>query len=105
MRTKGILLRLQDKWGLTSVKEVLLVLFVFALTGTTVMWLKYPILDYFKGDTANTWVINTIYYIMIFPVYNILLLFYAFLFGRFSFFWNYEARMFKRMFRHKKKAV
>ena len=97
--TKGYFQRLKDKWGLNSVYQVVVILFVFALTGTTVMLLKKPILNYFSNSSEDNIIFSVIYYILILPLYNIILLFYGAIFGKFSFFWEFEKRFIKRIFK------
>lgn len=92
----NILDRLQQKWQLNSLGQVLVVLLVFAATGTTILFLKRPIVAYFTGDGGNTW-FTVAYYILILPIYNVFLLFYGFLFGQFSFFWEFEKKTWRRM--------
>lgn len=94
--------RLQAKWKLKSTKQVLIVLLVFACTGFTVLFLKRPISAYFtpEGETPSQW-FSIIYYILILPVYNLILLGYGFLFGQFHFFWEFEKRMFGRITKKK----
>jgi hypothetical protein len=43
----GFLQRLQSKWQLKSLTQVLLVLLVFACTGTTILLIKNPLLAFF----------------------------------------------------------
>ncbi len=94
---KGFLRKLQDRWGV-SASRVLIILLVFALTGTTVLFIKTPILDVIVGENEKNWVHSTIYFILILPIYNILLLVYGALFGQFRFFWNFEKKFFNRIF-------
>ena len=89
--------RLMKRWNLGSTGDVVIVLVVFALTGTTVLLIKYPILKFFSGSEDINWKVSTIYYILILPFYNLILLLYGFLFGKFSFFWEFEKKMFRRM--------
>jgi len=91
---------LQKRWGV-SAPRVILILIVFTFTGFSVMFLKRPIVGYFIGDQGQSILFSIIYYILILPVYNLLLLMYGFIFGQFSFFWNFEKRFFKRIFRIK----
>jgi hypothetical protein len=39
-----------------------------------------------------------LYYILILPIYNVLLLVYGALLGQFQFFWDFEKRFFRRIF-------
>lgn len=77
---------------------------VFALTGTTVLVLKRPVVAYFSPDGEQNLWFSIIYYILILPVYNIILLGYAFLLGQFTFFWNFEKKSFSRLWRRKKEV-
>lgn len=92
--------KLQSRWKLKSAWQVVLVLLVFACTGITVMFLKDPVIDFFTGGEKSVW-FTVIYYLLILPIYNIILLIYGFIFGQFSFFWEFEKRMFKRFKRGK----
>lgn len=93
--------KLQTRWNLQSVRQVIIVLIVFACTGFSVMFLKPVIQGWLFGEEKTTW-FSILYWILILPVYNLLLLFYGFLFGQFRFFWEFEKRMFTRK---KKRAV
>ena len=96
----GFLKRLQSRWKLKSLMQVVLVLVVFACTGFTVLFLKKPVVWYSNPANDNVW-FSVVYYILIFPVYNVILLFYGYIFGQFEFFWAFEKRMFQR-FKKKK---
>ncbi len=88
--------KLQHKWQLKSAKQVILVLIVFACTGLTVMFLKKPVISFLTdGESANIW-FSVVYYLLILPIYNIILLLYGFIFGQFRFFWSFEKRMLSR---------
>jgi hypothetical protein len=96
--------KLQSRWKVDSILQVIIILIVFACTGFTVVFLKRPIFNYWFGETIPSWATAS-YYILILPVYNLLLLFYGFLFGQFKFFWGFEKRFFGRVasiFRSKK---
>lgn len=94
--------KLKSKWKLND-KQVIVVLIVFACTGTTVLLLKRPVLNFFTSGDDLKGIYSVLYYILILPIYNIILLVYGFLFGQFSFFWEFEKRMFSRMFGRKNK--
>jgi len=88
--------KLQERWGVTG-NKVLIILFVFACTGTTVLLLKKPVVNFFAGNAQPTLLFSILYYILILPIYNLILLVYGFIFGQFQFFWNFEKKMLKRM--------
>jgi len=93
--------KLRSRWKLNSVTQVILVLVVFACTGFTVMFLK-PVIHHNIFEGAHHTLFTILYYIFILPFYNILLLFYGFIFGQFKFFWEFEKRFFSRIFKRKK---
>ena len=84
---------LKQRWNVEKAWMVWVILLVFALTGFTVMYLK----KFFKPYMRDDWWVHVVYYVLILPVYNILLLTYAFCFGQFRYFWNFEKRFFKRI--------
>ena len=89
--------KLKNRWNLKSTWQVIIVLIVFACTGTTVLIIKRPLFAYwFPTGEKPLWA-NILYYVMILPVYNILLLAYGFVFGQFKFFWEFEKRFFRRI--------
>ncbi|MDX1349581.1 MAG: DUF6787 family protein [Putridiphycobacter sp.] len=94
--------KLQSRWGVTG-NRVLIILIVFACTGTTVLLLKKPVVNYFAGDSNPSVWFSVLYYVLILPIYNIILLLYGFIFGQFKFFWNFEKKMLERMTKRFKK--
>ncbi|MEM7548904.1 MAG: DUF6787 family protein [Bacteroidota bacterium] len=90
--------KLKNRWGLKNLWQVIVVLLVFALTGFTVLFAKKPILSIINQESAehNIW-ISLAYYVLILPIYQIVLLFYAFVLGQFSFFWEFEKKTFRRV--------
>lgn len=90
--------KLEERWKVKSAFQVVMILIIFACTGFTVLFIKRPIFDYYfpLGDVP-TW-LKIMYWIFIFPIYNLFLLFYGFVFGQFHFFWDFEKRFFNRIF-------
>ena len=99
--TSGWFQKLQRRWGVSSAR-VIIILIVFALTGFTIMFLKRPVVAFFIGDGEQSLIFSILYYLLILPIYNIFLLIYGFLLGQFEFFWDFEKRFFKRIFRRNK---
>lgn len=95
--------KLKARWNLGSSVQVILVLLVFACTGISVMFLKDPLYKLVGIDEqTSAWIRIPFFIIAILPAYQVILLFYGFLFGQFSFFWNFEKRMFSRIFSRKR---
>lgn len=98
MEKESFLQRLQRRWELKDLTQVMIVLLVFACTGTTAMFLKKPIFALLGvGEQTVWWLRIIIWCITILPIYNVLLLVYGFIFGQFDFFWKFEKRFFGRM--------
>ena len=95
----GFLQRLQTKWKLDSLLQVVLVLVVFACTGFTILFIKNPILDFFGVERGGgQGFLNTVLYLLlVLPLYQIILLIYGFIFGQFTFFWEKEKLIFARI--------
>jgi hypothetical protein len=95
----GFLQRLQSKWQLKSLTQVLLVLLSFACTGTTILLIKNPLLAFFGIERGGgQGALNTLLYLLlVLPLYQILLLAYGFIFGQFRFFWEKEKQLVKRI--------
>lgn len=94
----GFLGKLQDKWELNSIYQVIIVLLVFSLTGSTVVFLRKALFGLIGFDETTDFWIKTITYIaFVMPAYQFLLLAYGALFGQFQFFWNKEKKMLRRI--------
>jgi len=90
--------RLQHRWGVRSGWQVLVIFLVFGCTGFTAMYFKRPVFTWL-GVTDQTpgWIRFLIWMVTVLPAYQVFLLFYGFLFGQFTFFWNFEKRLFGRI--------
>ena len=88
--------RLKERWGITSDRQLLIILIVFAITGSGSLRIASPMLDY-AGITgiANPWIRIPLRILAILPVYQVLLLVTAALFGQFHFFLNLQKRWFR----------
>lgn len=96
--------KLKIRWGIESNFQLLIILFVFAITGSSSVYVAKPFLYYLGMDAAAFsdyfWgpaIYWTLRILLIFPIYQLLLLAYGWLFGQFRFFWNFEKKMLQRM--------
>ncbi|GEC77179.1 DUF6787 family protein [Flavobacterium aquatile] len=89
----------KQRWNITSNWQVVVILVVFAVTGSTSALLSKPILEFIgiTKDTVSGWIYYPLYFILIFPVYQILLVSFGFIFGQFKFFWAFEKKMLRSM--------
>jgi hypothetical protein len=87
--------KLQHRWNV-NFWQAIAILAVFALTGTTVVMVMKPMLHLLFENEIPTWA-RIAYYILILPIYNLLLLFYGFLFGQYKFFIGFEKKTWNRI--------
>lgn len=85
--------KLQERWQVKSGWQVLVILVVFACTGYSIVIIKH-LLGIRTGSDDTT---RVLFYIAAFPIYNLLLLAYGYLFGQFKFFLHFERRFFSRI--------
>ncbi|NVJ47423.1 MAG: hypothetical protein HWE07_09855 [Cytophagia bacterium] len=97
MARSKFLERMQEKWELKSAFQTVMVLIVFAFTGSTVLFIKPLVFDLVGFHNVHGVLGILLYIVLIFPLYQILILIYGFLFGQFAFFWNWEKQFLKRM--------
>jgi manganese efflux pump family protein len=90
--------KLKNRWGLTSNWQVIAILLVFSVTGSSTMKVSTYVMDFIKLDRdATEWFIYwPIRILLITPIYQILLLIFGFIFGQFPFFWKFEKKMLSR---------
>lgn len=89
--------KLRNRWNLKNGWQVVVVLLVFACTGFTVLFIKKPLLTLLNVDSTANNQASVLYYILVLPLYNVLLLFYGFVFGQLRFFLAFEKRFFSRI--------
>lgn len=91
---RGILQKLKEKWGLQSLMQVVAVLIVFSLTGSTVVLIRKYLFAALGFDEGTPfWLKALSYLLFVIPLYQLLLLAYGFLLGQFNFFWEKEKKM------------
>lgn len=95
--------KLKKRWNIQSNFQVIIILTVFAITGSSTVYIKKIIFELI-GITPETqlWIEVPAYISVILIVYNILLLVVGFLFGQFNFFWTFEKKFFSRFLFRKK---
>ena len=96
--TLFIFKKLESKWILDYRWEMIRVFMVFAVTGTSSMYISRPIIKLLGITKEN---LNPILYWFLFIIiglifYQILLVAFGWLFGQFKFFWEFEKKMLRR---------
>ena len=89
----------KQRWNITSNWQMAVIFVVFAITGSSAAYVSKPVLGLFgivKGEISN-WMYYPLYIIILFPIYQVLLVSFGFLFGQPTFFWNFEKKMLRSM--------
>lgn len=91
--------KLKERWGIEQNWEIIVILIVFAITGSTASYIGKPILNYLNITTESFgsfgyWVTRII---LLFIMYQFMLVFFGWLFGQYKFFWNFEKKMLRRI--------
>jgi hypothetical protein len=95
--SKNWFVRLKDKWGITTWLQFWVIFLVFAVTGSSSVFVGKKVLGYFNLSYETLgWVWYPVRIISITIIYQVLLLFWGTIFGQFQFFWNFEKKMFSR---------
>ncbi|HBY67507.1 MAG TPA: diacylglyceryl transferase [Flavobacteriaceae bacterium] len=90
--------KLKQRWNITSNWQLTVIFIVFAITGSTSAKLAAPLTEAIGITEDSGWYIYwPIRILIIFPAYQVLLVFFGWLFGEFHFFWNFEKKMLRSM--------
>lgn len=90
--------KLMQRWEVDSYGKLLLILFIFSITGISVLIAKKGLFTLMGiGDGTPGWIKAMAWLFTVLPAYQILLLFYGFLFGQFDFVWRFEKKSVNRI--------
>lgn len=90
--------KLKERWGITSNLQMAVIFVVFGLTGSTSAKLAGPFVELFGIDSnISAWIYWPARILLIFPIYQVLLVAFGWLFGQFRFFWDFEKKMLSKM--------
>ena len=78
---------LRARWGVGP-WDVVAIFLAFAVTGLTIVKLRSPIIGFLLPGDAPGWVGWLVYFVVLLPLYQALLLTYGALLGQFTFFWG-----------------
>jgi manganese efflux pump family protein len=97
--------KIKGRWEIQSYWQMTVIFIVFAITGSSAVKFAAPILEAFGiHDDMSPWLYWPLRIVIIFPVYQLLLIIFGWLFGEFDFFWKIEKKMMGRFAFKKKKA-
>ncbi|MBE15690.1 MAG: prolipoprotein diacylglyceryl transferase [Cytophagaceae bacterium] len=91
--------KLYKRWKVSARWELIALFLVFAITGSTAGKLSDPLMQVLGLDreTTSGWIYWPVRIIIIFPIYQILLVIFGWLFGQFAFFKEFAIKMASRM--------
>ena len=96
--------RLKNKWGIQSNSQLILIFIVFGITGSLSVRLAKPVLEFLNINDIffeELFLGNLLYWtlrvVIVFPLYQILLLVIGTLFLQFKFFFNFEKKILRRI--------
>ena len=90
---------LKDKWNLKSNFQLVIILIVFAITGSGSLYISKPLMEFLSISSENMdiylyWILS---FIIVTVVYQFVLRIVAVVFGQFNWFWNFEKKILKKM--------
>lgn len=91
--------KLKQRWGIEHNWQIIIILIVFAVTGSTASFIGKPILAFLNitpvtFTTLGYWVVRIV---LLFIMYQIMLVSFGWLFGQYKFFWAFEKKMLRRL--------
>ncbi len=90
--------KLENKWIVDHKWEMIRIFMVFAITGSSSVYIGRPIIKLLgiTKENLNIFVYWVLYIIIGLVFYQILLVTFGWLFGQFNFFWTFEKKMLRR---------
>ncbi len=93
-----IFIKLEYKWNINQRWEIIAVFLVFSVTGSLAAKISGPVTEFIGLHQLDSkfwfWIFRIL---IIYPIYQVLLVAVGWLFGQFTFFWEFEKKMLKRM--------
>lgn len=91
--------KLYKRWRVTQRWQLIAMFLVFAITGSTAGKLSDPLMELigFTKGTINGWIYWPVRILLIFPIYQVLLIIFGWIFGQYDFFKDFAIKMASRM--------
>ena len=90
--------KFKERWEIRSNWQLTVIILVFAITGSASAWLSKPFCMWLgiSKEALGFW-FTPIRLLMIFPIYQVLLVLIGFLFGQYRFFWAFEKKLLRSL--------
>lgn len=90
--------KMKKRWGVESIGGLLLILFIFAITGMTTLYVRKLAFGWLGFNAATPlWIELIAWVLVVFPSYQLLFLLYGFVLGQFEFVWEFEKKSLHRI--------
>ena len=90
--------KLMQRWGVETYGGLLLILFIFSITGMSALYVRKFVFGWVGIDAETPFWIEVIAWaVVVFPSYQLLFLLYGFLLGQFDFVWSFEKKSLGRI--------
>ena len=82
--------KLKERWGITSNFQLVIIFIVFGITGSVSAYISGPLTNIIIGESELHWLIKLLIRIIVLtPIYQVLLLFFGYIFFQYKFFYNF----------------
>lgn len=91
--------KLKNRWQVNYRWEFIAIFLCFAVTGSTAGRLSDPIMSVIglSQENITSWIYWPVRILLIFPIYQVLLVFFGYIFGQYTFFKEFAIKMMSRM--------
>ncbi|MDX1639045.1 MAG: DUF6787 family protein [Balneolaceae bacterium] len=90
--------KLKERWGVTTIWQLLLILFIFAITGMSALYVRKVLFGWLGiNEQTPAWIEIIAWVLTVFPAYQLLFLFYGLILGQFEFVWRFEKKSLQRL--------
>lgn len=89
---------LKERWKVENLWQVVLILFIFSITGISALFMKELLFGWMGVGPQTPFLVKSLLWLVtVVPVYQVLFLAYGFLLGQFSFVWNFEKESLRKV--------
>ncbi len=91
--------KLKNKWKTNYRWEYIAIFLCFAVTGSTAGKVSNPIMEFIglAREATSGWIYWPVRILLIFPIYQVLLVIFGWIFGQYNFFKEFATKMVSRM--------
>lgn len=97
--TLWLFTKLYDRWGVNYRWELIAIFLAFAVTGSSAGRLSNPLMELIglSKEATSGWIYWPVRILLIFPIYQVLLVIFGWIFGQYAFFKAFAIKMVSRL--------